>query len=45
MTRRIVDISVALEADIASDPPMMLPEIDYMAHAETADQVIGFFPA
>ena len=27
MARRIVDISVALKAGIASDPPSMLPEI------------------
>lgn len=44
MPRRLVDLSVALEADIASDPPIMLPEITYMSHQETADQVAGFFP-
>jgi hypothetical protein len=26
MPRRFLDLSVPLEADIASDPPMMLPE-------------------
>ena len=44
MPRRFVDLSVALEADIQSDPPIMLPEIEYMAHSDTADQVISFFP-
>ena len=44
MARRILDLSVALEADIASDPPIMLPEIDYHAHAETAGQIASFFP-
>lgn len=44
MTRHLIDISVALEAGIASDPPMMLPKIDYFAHAETASQVTDFFP-
>ncbi len=44
MTRQFIDISVALEADIASDPPMMLPEIDYMTHAQTAGQIASFFP-
>ncbi|MGM0584051.1 MAG: cyclase family protein [Pseudomonadota bacterium] len=44
MPRRLIDISVALEADIASDPPIMLPEIDYHAHADTAGQVASFFP-
>ncbi|MEM9232418.1 MAG: cyclase family protein, partial [Pseudomonadota bacterium] len=32
------------EADIQSDPPLMLPEIEYLSHEETADQVISFFP-
>lgn len=44
MPRRLVDLSVALETDIQSDPPIMLPEIDYLSHAETAEQVMGFFP-
>lgn len=44
MPRRIVDLSVPLEADIASDPPIMLPEIDYLDHQMTAEQVIAFFP-
>ncbi|MEM1066963.1 MAG: cyclase family protein [Pseudomonadota bacterium] len=44
MPRRFVDLSVALEADIASDPPIMLPEIEYLSHADTAGQVMGFFP-
>lgn len=44
MPRRFVDISVAIEADTPSDPPIMLPKIDYFAHADTAGQVAGFFP-
>ena len=44
MPRRFLDISVALEADIASDPPIQLPEIDYHPHAETADMIASFFP-
>ncbi|MEM1274491.1 MAG: cyclase family protein [Pseudomonadota bacterium] len=44
MPREFIDISVALEADIASDPPIMLPEIDYFSHAETASQIMAFFP-
>ncbi|MCR9137575.1 MAG: cyclase family protein [Alphaproteobacteria bacterium] len=44
MPRRIVDLSVPLEADIASDPPVMLPEITYLDHQATAEQVMGFFP-
>jgi kynurenine formamidase len=35
---------VPLEAGIVSDPPIMLPEITYMSHEETAGQVMSFFP-
>jgi len=44
MPRRFVDISVPLEAGIASDPPIMLPEIDYLDHKMTAGQIASFFP-
>lgn len=36
MPRRIVDISVALTAGIRSDPPHMLPSIEYVDHHQTA---------
>jgi kynurenine formamidase len=44
MATRIIDISVALESDIASDPPGLEPRIAYMGHKETAPQVCAFFP-
>ncbi len=44
MPRRIVDLSVSLEMGIASDPPIMMPEITYMDHQETAEQIMSFFP-
>lgn len=44
MPRRFVDLSVPLEADIASDPPPMLPKIDYIDHKMSAEQVMMFFP-
>lgn len=44
MTRRFVDLSVPLETGIISDPPIMLPEIEYMTHDQTAEQVMSFFP-
>ncbi|QEW21568.1 Kynurenine formamidase [Marinibacterium anthonyi] len=44
MPRRFVDLSVPLETGIASDPPMMLPRIEYLSHDQTADQITSFFP-
>ena len=44
MPRRIVDLSVSLETGIASDPPIMIPEITYLSHDETAEQIMSFFP-
>ena len=44
MPRRIVDLSVALEAGIASDPPGMTPSITYVAHGATAAGIAAFFP-
>ncbi|SHJ28414.1 cyclase family protein [Wenxinia saemankumensis] len=44
MSRRLIDLSVALEADIASDPPAMLPQIEYFDHKATAGQMAGYFP-
>jgi kynurenine formamidase len=44
MTRRFVDISVPLEAGIASDPPGLEPRIEYLDHRQTAADVCRFFP-
>jgi len=44
MPRTFVDLSVPLEADIPSDPEIMLPQIEYMDHKDTAEQMAGFFP-
>ncbi|CAM5427669.1 cyclase family protein [Eoetvoesiella caeni] len=44
MTRRIVDISVSLDSDIASDPPGHMPEVKYFNHQATAADVVSFFP-
>ncbi len=42
MARRIVDISNPLKAGIKSDPPHMLPKIDYSDHHQTAPQMAGY---
>jgi kynurenine formamidase len=44
MTRRFVDLSVPLQAGIASDPPGLLPGIEYLDHHQTAAEVCRFFP-
>ncbi len=44
MARRIIDISVPLEAGIASDPPGLEPKILYEAHKDSAESVCKFFP-
>lgn len=44
MARRIVDISVALETGIASDPPGLEPQIKYETHKDSAENVCRFFP-
>jgi kynurenine formamidase len=44
MARRIIDISVPLQSDIASDPPGTEPKIVYFDHKQSAPQVCAFFP-
>ena len=43
MARRIIDISVPLQASIASDPPHMLPQVQYFDHHATAPALAAFF--
>jgi len=44
MARRFVDISMYLENDVISDPPPFGPQITYMDHQSTFEQLAGFFP-
>jgi kynurenine formamidase len=44
MARRILDLSVALEAEIASDPPGHTPQITYVDHRQSAAGMAAFFP-
>lgn len=44
MARRIVDISTALKAGIASDPKGTEPQITYVDHQQSVGQLTGFFP-
>jgi kynurenine formamidase len=42
--RRFVDLSIDIEPDVPSDPPMMIPKIHYLDHAAGAEQMKEFFP-
>ena len=44
MARKIVDISVPLENDVAADPPGYGPKIEYLDHQATAGDILKFFP-
>ena len=44
MAKRIIDISVALQSNIASDPPGSEPKITYIDHKQSAPEVCRFFP-
>jgi len=41
--KRVVDLSISIEPDLPSDPPMMIPQIDYIDHAQGAEQMKEFF--
>lgn len=42
--QRMIDLSVSLETGIASDPPGLEPQIDYINHQLGAQQLISLFP-
>lgn len=42
--KRFVDLSIAIEAKLPSDPPMMIPQIEYVDHTMGAKQMEEFFP-
>jgi kynurenine formamidase len=44
MTRRFIDLSIYLENDVVSDPPLYRPRIDYIDHKMSLPELVGFFP-
>ncbi len=44
MARILIDISVALENDVAADPPGLGPSIEYIDHQQSIPGILPFFP-
>lgn len=44
MPRRFVDLSIAIEVGVPSDPPGLEPKIEYTRHADSVAQIAHFFP-
>ncbi len=44
MTRRFLDLSIALDNETVADPPFMRPSIQYQSHADTMPELQSFFP-
>ena len=42
--RRFVDLSLSIEAGLPSDPPGMIPKIEYIDHIQGASQMKDYFP-
>ena len=42
--KRFVDLSIAIESDLPSDPPNMIPQIDYSDHTLGSEGMKNFFP-
>ncbi len=44
MPRTIIDLSIAIESGLPSDPEMMIPRIEYADHKQGAESMTDFFP-
>jgi kynurenine formamidase len=44
MTRRFIDLSIYLENEVVSDPPLYRPHIDYIDHKTSVPELASFFP-
>ncbi|MBI9077343.1 MAG: cyclase family protein [Desulfatibacillum sp.] len=44
MGQTFIDLSIAIESGLPSDPEMMIPKVDFIDHAMGADQMEAFFP-
>ena len=41
--KRFIDLSISIEPELPSDPPMMIPKVDYIDHEMGAEQMKEFF--
>ncbi|MGC9324734.1 MAG: cyclase family protein [Desulfomonilia bacterium] len=44
MKRKFVDLSIAIENSLPSDPPLMIPKITYIDHVLGAETMKSFYP-
>ncbi|HWS63340.1 MAG TPA: cyclase family protein [Steroidobacteraceae bacterium] len=44
MSRQFIDLSIFLENDVVSDPPLYRPHIDYIDHKMSLPELVSFFP-
>lgn len=44
MARRFIDLSITLENEVITDPPMLRPKITYQKHMDTMAEARHFFP-
>jgi kynurenine formamidase len=42
--KKFIDLGISIEAGLPSDPPMMVPNINYIGHEQGAEQMKSFFP-
>lgn len=42
--KKIIDLSIAIEPSLPSDPPAMIPQVVYVDHEAGAEQMQEFFP-
>lgn len=42
--KRFVDLSISIESGLPSDPPMMIPRVDYIDHTLGTGSMLDFFP-
>ena len=39
---KIIDLSVAIESGLPSDPPNYIPHIEYRNHKDTVEEMLSF---